>query len=94
MLEIVQTPTFVKDFKKLKKKHYNMLLLKKVVTHIVKGENEILVSKYRDHALKGNWQGFREVHIEKDWLLVYLVNKGELRLALIRTGSHSQILGK
>ncbi|MGY3770970.1 type II toxin-antitoxin system mRNA interferase toxin, RelE/StbE family [Tetragenococcus solitarius] len=21
---------------------------------------------YKDHALTGNWQGFRELHIEKD----------------------------
>ncbi|WP_125763352.1 type II toxin-antitoxin system YafQ family toxin [Companilactobacillus hulinensis] len=91
MLEIIQTPTFVKDFKKLKNKHYNMDSLKRIINYIEKGENEILVTKYHDHALKGNWKGFRELHVEKDWLLVYIIDNNELCLTLIRTGSHNQV---
>lgn len=32
-----------------------------------------LDEKYRDHSLAGNYRGFRECHIEPDWLLVYRV---------------------
>jgi len=49
--------------------------------------------KYADHALHGDFEGFRECHIENDWLLVYVVNKNELILTLSQTGSHSDIFG-
>ena len=25
---------------------------------------------YRDHALQGEWNGYRDLHIEPDWLLI------------------------
>ncbi|TCK70013.1 type II toxin-antitoxin system YafQ family toxin [Lonepinella koalarum] len=34
-----------------------------------------LPEKYQDHALKGEWNGFRECHIKPDLLLIY--DKGE-----------------
>jgi mRNA interferase YafQ len=40
---------------------------------------------YRDHPLRGDWRGFRDLHIEPDWLLIYRVENDELQLA--RTGS-------
>ena len=29
--------------------------------------------RYKDHALKGKWEGFRECHIQPDWLLIYVL---------------------
>ena len=52
---------------------------------------EILDEKFRDHVLTGEYRGFRECHIEPDWLLVYRVDEGELELFLFRTGSHSDL---
>ena len=46
----------------------------------------------RDHALTGNWNGYRELHIEADWLLIYRIEEDELELVLTRTGSHDDIL--
>jgi mRNA interferase YafQ len=43
-------------------------------------------------ALKGDWVGYRDLHIEPDWLLLYRVNETELMLA--RTGSHSDLFGE
>lgn len=51
-------------------------------------DRELLSTKYKDHALKGNWKGYRELHIEGDWLLIYKVDREELLLVLTRTGSH------
>lgn len=51
-----------------------------------------LPQQYKDHALSGNWNHYRECHIEPDWLLVYKINKGELVLVLARTGTHSDVL--
>lgn len=53
--------------------------------------NQILEERYRDHALVGNYIGFRECHIEPDWLLIYKIDKDQLILTASRTGSHSDL---
>ena len=30
-----------------------------------------LPEKYRDHALIGNWKGFRDCHVKPDLVLIY-----------------------
>jgi mRNA interferase YafQ len=45
----------------------------------------------RDHPLKGQWKGYRDLHIEPDWLLIYKVDQENLWL--VRTGSHGDIFG-
>ena len=47
--------------------------------------------KYRDHALHGNGEGFRECHIQPDWLLIYLVENDVLTLTLVEPGTHADI---
>jgi len=48
-----------------------------------------LAQKHHDHALSGEWQGFRECHIENDWLLIYRVDRDALILTASRTGTHA-----
>mgnify|MGYP002656004604 FL=1 len=52
-----------------------------------------LDSKYKDHALTGNWKGYRECHIEPDLLLVYRKDTidGKDILKVARLSSHSNI---
>lgn len=92
-MKIRPTPKFVRDFKKLKKKHYNVKKLQEVIEHIVNKDIDVLVRVYRDHALKGNWKGFRKCHIESDWLLIYCIRKDKnlVELVLTRTGSHDEL---
>lgn len=46
----------------------------------------------RDHALSGDWAGYRECHMKPDLLLVYRKpDASTLRLA--RLGSHSELFG-
>ena len=52
---------------------------------------QLLSTKYRDHQLTGSWKGYREIHIEGDWLVIYRVEKQELQLVLTRTGSHDDL---
>ena len=52
---------------------------------------KILPKKNRDHALTGNYLGFRECHIQPDWLLIYAVDHGQLVLTASRTGTHSDL---
>lgn len=45
----------------------------------------------RDHSLSGNYAGYRECHIEPDWLLIYMQSENELHL--YRTGTHADLFG-
>ncbi|MBQ2986324.1 MAG: type II toxin-antitoxin system YafQ family toxin [Tyzzerella sp.] len=47
-----------------------------------------------DHPLTGKWIGYRECHIQPDWLLIYHINKDVLVLTLSRTGTHSDLFKK
>lgn len=95
-MRIERTATFKKCYKSLKKKHYDVKKLIEPIEMIVAQDTENLIRKYRDHALKGNMKGQRELHIEKDWLLLYELEKDELGeeiliLWLLETGSHDYI---
>lgn len=48
-----------------------------------------LSAQYKDHALTGNLQDFRECHIEPDWLLMYQIHEDVLILSATATGSHA-----
>lgn len=47
--------------------------------------------EYNDHQLTGSHEGLRELHIEKDWLLVYKIVNRELKLYLLATGNHNEV---
>ena len=87
--EIVWTSQFKKDYKLAIKRGYRIEELDRVITMLA--NNLILPVKYKDHELSGAWKGFRECHIEPDWLLIYRVINNDLILTLIRTGSHSDL---
>lgn len=89
MLDLVMTTQFRKDLKSTDKRGKDLSLLKDVLQTL--REEQALEEKYRDHALTGNYIGFRECHIQPDWLLVYAINKEELILTASRTGNHSDL---
>ena len=87
MLISVQSSAFKSDVKRKKKRGKDMGKLKKLIELQV---NEDDVSpEYVDHPLSGHWRGYRDAHIEGDWLLIYKVDDDELKLA--RTGTHQDI---
>jgi mRNA interferase YafQ len=51
-----------------------------------------LPPQYEDHSLKGEWSGYREFHIEPDWIVIYRVVRQFLVLA--RTGTHPDLFKK
>ncbi len=91
MLEIKFTNRFKRDYKRIKKQGKDIAKLREVLN--VLANQEALPEKMCDHLLTGNYDGHRECHIEPDWLLIYLVDEGELILTAVRTGSHSELLG-
>ncbi len=89
MLTIKYHTLFKKDFKRIKKRGYDISRLEKIVELLA---NEVpFPEQFKDHNLSGNYNGFRECHIAPDWLLIYQVNNNELVLVLSRTGSHSDL---
>lgn len=89
MLKIVPSNQFKKDLKLARKRGCRMEYLRDVVNALANEQK--LDEKYRDHGLSGNYNGFRECHIEPDWLLIYRVNQNDLELFLFRTGTHSDL---
>lgn len=73
----------------MKKRGKDLEKLKYVVNELA--NQRTLDEKYRDYELTGNYRNFRKCHIEPDWLLIYRIEKGELTLALVRTGTHSDL---
>lgn len=89
MFEVFYTAKFKKDIKLLKKRNYDLNRFYKVVDLLIIGEP--LPPRYLDHQLSGNYAGYRECHIEPDWLLVYKIDNDTLTLILSRTGTHSDL---
>lgn len=89
MLNIVPSNQFKKDLKLAKKRGLKLDRLTTVVNTLA--AQQPLDEKYRDHGLTGNYRGFRECHIEPNWLLVYRVDNDELELFLFRTGTHTDL---
>lgn len=86
------TTQFKKDYKLAIKRRLEISRLEDLVAALAMGEP--LPEKHRDHALTGNWVGYRECHILPDWLLVYRIEDDVLVLTLARTGTHSDLFGK
>lgn len=89
MYDIVFTSKMKKDVKLMKKRNKNLNLLVDILDKLAHGE--VLPAKNEDHQLSGSWQGFRECHIEPDWLLIYRIDNSELILFATSTGSHSDL---
>ena len=89
MLKIVPSNQFKRDLKLARKRGCKIEHLRDVVNALANEQK--LDEKYRDHRLAGNYNGFRECHIEPDWLLVYRINQDALELFLFRTGTHSDL---
>lgn len=86
MYKIKLSSQIKKDLKLAKKRHYDFTKFEFVVNKLA--NSEILDAKFQDHPLSGKYAGYRECHIENDWLLVYKIYKNEITLYLFRCGTH------
>ena len=72
MLSLKTTTKFKKDYKRMKKQGKDLSLLQKVINDLL--AEKILSEKHRDHALTGNYVGFRECHIMVlEWVLSFVI---------------------
>ena len=87
--QLVLTGKFKKGLKSAKRRGLEIALLDNVVEKLLHGIP--LEEKNKDHELKGNFKGFRECHIQPDWLLIYLLEDEVLTLTLVDTGTHADL---
>ena len=87
MLTPVRSGQFRRDVKRAEKRGKDLSKLRHALGLLISGD--ALLASYRDHPLKGDWKGYRDAHIEPDWLLIYRVSGDELHL--VRTGSHADL---
>jgi mRNA interferase YafQ len=82
---------FRKDLKRESKGRYRDALktdLELVLNLLL--HDEPLPARFVDHALVGEWLGYRDCHIKPDLVLIYRNSKPDL-LELARLGSHSEL---
>ena len=89
LLELKKTTQFRKDLKRMVKRNLNIDSIDEIIQML--RERKTLDPKHRDHALTGDYAGFRECHIQPDWLLIYMIDGGNLILTASRTGTHSDL---
>jgi mRNA interferase YafQ len=90
MLTPVTSGRFKRDVKRVERRKKDMNKLKAALSLLIAGEP--LPTEYKDHPLRGNWNGFRDLHLEPDWLLLYRIEGNELQLA--RTGTHADLFNE
>ena len=79
-----------KQFKRDAKKHYLSLLTPEwgeVLNCLT--SNAFIPEKYKDHALTGNYKGYRDCHVKPDLVLIYRTDENVVEL--VRLNSHSEV---
>ena len=88
-LKVKYSSRFKKGLRLAVKRGFDISLLEDVVEKL---KTRIpLDAKYKDHPLSGNYKGYRECHIQPDWLLIYLIEDDILTLTLVDTGTHADL---
>ena len=86
-MRIDRTKKFKKDYKRMVRRGRDETKIKNVIRSLA--AHKTLAAKHSDHELTSNWKGWRECHIETDWILIYPLSEEVLLLG--RTGSHSDL---
>ena len=78
---------FKRDVKQSQKRGKDMGKLKALLGLLMEGVP--LPATYLDNPLRGGFRGFRDAHIEPDWLLIYKITGDVVRFE--RTGRHTDL---
>jgi mRNA interferase YafQ len=92
MRNIIRSGLFSRQYKLMQRRHKDMSKIDQIIRALA--FDEVLPASCRDHALSGSYSGFRDCHIEPDWLLIYAKGKDEAggeKLYLEATGTHSDL---
>ena len=77
---------YLKDLKLARKRQLDEKLLNDIIA--MRAAGEPLPANNCDHALSGNYKGYRECHVTPDWLLIYSRNE-TLKVVSISTYRHA-----
>ena len=88
MRRLVPTSSYRKALKLAEKQGRDFDELDTVITLLM--DDKKIPDKYRDHDIHGEWNGFRELHVLPDWLLIYKKVPPDV-LKLVALGSHSEL---
>jgi mRNA interferase YafQ len=86
-LDAKPTTKFKQDVERQKKRGKDTDKLRAIIESLC--HHRPLEPRHRDHALTGDWKGWRDCHVEPDWVLIYKRDGGTLILG--RTGTHSDL---
>ena len=89
MLTAVFKKQFSRDLKLAVKRGKSLKKITAVIDLL--RTQQSLPPSLRDHALSGNYAGYRDCHVEPDLILIYRVVQNELQLICVRLGSHSDL---
>ncbi|MDR0949106.1 MAG: type II toxin-antitoxin system YafQ family toxin [Lachnospiraceae bacterium] len=82
------TNKFKKDVEICKSRNLSMVKIHDIMQLLI--DEKPLPASCQDHALRGNFAGRRDCHIEPNWILIYNKNTpGEIIFE--RTGTHSDL---
>jgi len=91
MRTIERTTQFKKDYKREAKGRHRAALssdLARIVEQLANDRR--LAASYRDHALGGEWNDHRDLHLKPDLVLIYR-KPDRQTLQLVRIGSHAKL---
>lgn len=86
---------FERDLKRMKKSGRKSLEKKFIEVYPLllnqSLESQMNLLGLKDHALTGEYKGYRELHVQFDWLIIYKVDHMERRVYFARTGTHADL---
>ena len=86
---------FAKDWERHFRTGRADLVAAKAVMLLLLANDAPLPPQYKDHALTGDWQDFRDCHVHGDLLLIYQIEGAvpNERVVFTRLGTHSEVFG-
>ena len=95
MLKTDFTPSFANDRKRCAKKHWDIVALDAALATVAVCDETPIPSGYNDHALTGDLQGCRALHIggkASNWVLLYEVVADSV--FFVATGTQDDVYGR
>ena len=89
MLKPIYKSTFKRDYKRALKRGKDPAKIQNVVRLLC--NRQPLPPHLHDHALTGDYVGYRDCHIEPDLVMIYRIVQDQLQLICFRLGSHSDL---
>jgi mRNA interferase YafQ len=78
---------FEKDLALLDRRGIDLVPVAEIIAKLRRGI--ALPANSRPHPLRGEWVGFKELHLGGDLIMIYRLTKEELQL--VRIGNHSDL---